>query len=352
MASRPGTGESGRSVLVRVRKAVAGPRGWPAGLTVLTGDDLFHLDAVQAELLHHLVPADAHGYALTVLGDEPVGAGEVVAAARSVGMFSPRRVVLLRDPSALILDSDRRIEAACDAFKAYADNPPEASHLIVRAPRLDVRRRFHKLLAGLPGTLRLEPAEGQALIPVLHDIARERGLGIDDEVAELLVEAGGGDLHRIVSELDKLRTFLGPDAAGEVTLGQALEVAAGGSMRSGFLVADAIAARDGKTALETARSLLDGGEEPLRLLGAVSWRARMLVQAKAMLEAGARPQDVVVAVRAFRGRDALLQGLRRYRMDELLAFPSRLLQADRTLKSRSLDGRAVIESLIDDLVAP
>jgi hypothetical protein len=36
-------------------------------------------------------------------------------------------------------------------------------------------------------------------------------------------------------------------------------------------------------------------------------------------------------------------------MAELLAFPAGLLEADRALKSRAIDPRAVLESLVDRL---
>ena len=59
----------------------------------------------------------------------------VVTAVRSVGMFSPRRVVLVKDVTAL--DGDP------DVLKSYAKSPPPESYLLVRAPTLDKRRKLH-----------------------------------------------------------------------------------------------------------------------------------------------------------------------------------------------------------------
>ena len=113
-------------------------KGWPAGLTVLTGDDAYHLDRAQKVLLDHLVPG-GDPFALSIVGDEPVGTGALVGAARSLGMFAPRRVVLLRDVSML--------EGDAEPLSEYSAKPPAASWIVVRAPKLDRKRKLHKALA-------------------------------------------------------------------------------------------------------------------------------------------------------------------------------------------------------------
>ena len=82
MAAQRAPGELLREVQ---RKAAA---GWPPGLVVLSGDSAFHIDAAQRAILEALVPAAAGEYGLTVYGDEGVAIGTVVAACRSMGMFS------------------------------------------------------------------------------------------------------------------------------------------------------------------------------------------------------------------------------------------------------------------------
>ena len=74
-----------------------------------------------------------------------------------------------------------------------------------------------------------------------------------------------------------------------------------------------------------------------------------LQEARALLDAGTRPGDVIKATRAYYYRDALLQGVSRYSLGEVLRFPSILMQADKTLKSRSIHPGAVLENLVDRL---
>lgn len=337
----------GASVLGAVRRRLASREGWPSGLTVLTGPDVYHLDAAQAALLEALVPAGEEAFVLTSFGDDPVGAGEVVGAARSMGMFAPRRVVLVRDLGAIALDSEARVEGACAAFAAYEESPPPGSHLLVRAPKLDTRRRFHKVLASARETLVFEPSNAADLEAAILAMAAERGIALTAEAAGLLTEtcldprSGEADLYRARGEIDKLQSWLGPGSGRSpvdaATLGPLLAAGAGGTS---FRVVDAVAARDGARAQRLARDLLDEGENPLMFLGALAWRGRALLQAKAMLAARVPERTVQQATRLWK-----LDVLRRWRLEELLAFPAALLQADRALKTGG-EPRAVVQRLL------
>ena len=137
----------------------------------------------------------------------------------------------------------------------------------------------------------------------------------------LLADVCGGDLYRVSTELAKLSAWLGGKAKAGVP--DLRETLAGEGALSGWELANAIFDRDRSRALEAARLLVDSGDEPLRVIGGLAWRAR-----KAL---GSRDRS-------------------RYSQDELLAFPSHLLTADRALKSRQIGPHAVLESLVDRLV--
>jgi DNA polymerase-3 subunit delta len=350
-ARRKGSGPHGGVALREVRKRIRG-EGWPCGLTVLTGDDLFHLDAAQREILEHLVPGDHGAYGWTVFGDREVDAAEVVAAASCFGMFASRRVVLVRDVEAL---KERRRPGEPGVFAAYGSAPPSDSYIIVRAPKLDQRLGLQRELAAsglLVAFQRAEPSQQQELAAEAAALARERGLTLEADECGLLLELAEHDLYRVVSELDKLWAWKSGGASPRVTRAEVLAVASGGGALSGWELSDAVLARDRADAVVSARRLAGAGEEPIRIVGGLAYRARTMLQAKALLEAGESREGTVTALRAWGYRDKLLDGVSRYTLDELLTQARRLLHADRTLKSRRLDPRAVLESLAEDLTAP
>jgi DNA polymerase-3 subunit delta len=315
---------------------------WPSGLTTLTGDNLFFLDRAQKLLLDTLLPEEDRGYALTVLdGDEPIDTGTLVGAARSIGMFDPRRVVLLRGVD--------KLDGEPEAISGFAAQAPAKAYLIVRAPSLDRRRKLHKVLVESGTTL--EFATGSAHDPARWtteavELAREKGLKLDRRAAGLLGQVGGGDLYRVDRELDKIGTWLGKERRTAITADVVREVVAAGGALSGWEVAEAITVRDTSGALAAARRLINAGEEPIRIVGGLAYRARSLLRAKALAAGGASFRQVVSAARAWSFEDGLRRGLRAYELEELRAFPALLLDADRTLKSRRIDARAVMERLV------
>jgi DNA polymerase-3 subunit delta len=342
-ARRPPT-EGAAERLRRVRATI--DSGWPAGLTVLAGDDVWHLDRVQRALLDALVPAEGGEFALTVYGDDKVPVSSVVGAARSIGMFAPRRVVLVRDANVL--------EGEPDTLAAYAKSPPSDSHLVIRAPALDQRRKIGKILAGAGTLVRLDrgaPGEEGQLVAEVRSLAKERDLQPEDAVVHFLLEATAGELYAVVSELDKLRAWAGSgDGPHRITLAEARDLVSAGSTASGWEVADAIAVRNVSGAMSAARHLLSTGEEPLKMLGGIAWRTRAMVQAKALLEDRVPVREVGRRVRLGWGADRILDGLRRYSMEELRAFPYHVAEADRALKSRGLDPGAIFERMVSRMV--
>ena len=338
-------GPWGGAVLERVHETLK--RGWPSGLTVLTGDDLFHLDRAQRAILQSLVTDIADPYACTVFSDTPVAAGELVGAARSSGMFAARRVVLVRDAAL--------IQGEPDPLTAFAAAPPERGYLLIRAPKLDRKRKMGKALAETKNCLVFRAAadnERPALVRVIASLAREHAVDLPRDAVDLLVEVCGSDLNRIEREIEKLDLSLS-EASGKprvADLATLRSLLAGASLLSGWELSEALLARDRKAALDAARRLVDSGEEPIRIVGGLAWRARTLLKAKAMSDAGAPARDVVTAARAWSQERELLKSLSHYRLADLLAMPGHLLAADRALKSRSIDPRAVLEQLVFDLI--
>lgn len=335
------SGPWGGARLEEVRARIA--KGWPSGLTVLTGDDLYHLDLAQSALLSHLVPEGGDGFALSVIAEGRVGTGNLVGAARSVGMFSPRRVVLLRDLAVL--------EGPPEPLEAFAASPPPGSFLIVRAPKLDRNRKLHQAVAS--GTV-LEfrspatPAEADALVRHLVAMGKERGQTLDPEAAAMLAESCRGDLLRALRELERLRDWSGAPSRRWTRVEIAPHLGASPS-GTGWEVADALIRRDRAIGLAAVRRALEAGAEPIPVVGGLAWRARVFLAARARVEMREGVESVLRDAGAWGWSDALRDGLGRWPMDEALGIPARLLRADRALKSRGIPGSAVLESIVEDL---
>jgi DNA polymerase-3 subunit delta len=304
------------------------------------------MDAVQAELLAALVPPGSTDFSLSVYGEEKVDVASVIAAASSLGMFSPRRVILVREVSSL--------EGEPEALSAYAGQPPEGSFLVIRAPDLDKRRKLHKALFASAHILEFGEVSRSDVSRFADDVrskATERNLTLAREVGEFLMETSQGDLYRVIGELDKIRDWFGGEGKVKVGLEDARQVLSGTELLQGWEVADAILDRDEAAGLRAARQLVESGGKPIQLLGGIAHRTRTMLQARAMIEQGRPRSEIVTATRAFYIKDRLFKGIERYSFGEIMAFPALLGKADKALKSSTVDPGLILEQLVREVIA-
>jgi DNA polymerase-3 subunit delta len=136
---------------------------------------------------------------------------------------------------------------------------------VLLAAKPDKRRVAWKSYLAAATVTSAEPKRGAALRGYVSDELRRRGLRLEPEGLAELLERVGQDLRRLLGEVEKLEAF----REGEKTL-TAEDVAAvlgRGMARPLYLLSDAVAARDGATCLALLETLLDDGEEPLRIMG-------------------------------------------------------------------------------------
>jgi DNA polymerase III subunit delta len=115
-------------------------------------------------------------------------------------------------------------------------------------------------------------------------------------------------------------------------------------------LADMLASRQQSKALEFLERLLRDGEEPLQMLGALTWMYRKLIEAsevpgvsngyQAARALGMRPEQAELALQSARkiGKPRLLSGL------------AALKDADSRLKGGADDARAAMEFLLVELM--
>jgi DNA polymerase-3 subunit delta len=187
-------------------------------------------------------------------------------------------------------------------------------------------------------------------VALAKTLGREKGVEFATGAAEDLAERVAGELQRLKTEIEKLSTYTGDrktiqceDVALLVISERAATV---------WEMADMIAARQGNRALDFLERLLRDGEEPLSLLGGMTWMYRKLIEAsevngavngwQAARALQMRPEQAELAIRNARkiSKPRLLAGLRAFQL------------ADSRLKSGTHDPRSVMEFLIAELTAP
>jgi DNA polymerase-3 subunit delta len=319
---------------------------------LLLGEEPYLRDSCRAQLIEKFVPEASRAWAVSRYS---AGRGETQAAvdqAQTLPMLSPQQVVFLEEAEAIEKLGEKNREEAVAQLDAYLENPAPFTVLVVEASALDQRMKLGKLLA--EKTLVVEVGLGEnlgerqaAAVALARAIAKEESVEFEKGAAEDLAEFVAADLMRLKTEIDKLATF-----AAERKMIRRLDVSAlviSEKTTTVWELADMLASRQAKKALEFLDRLLRDGEEPLPMLGAMTWMYRKLIEAsevkgvtngwQAARALGMRPEQAELA----------LQNARKISKGRLLSGLSALQRADDRLKRGGEDARAVMEFLITEL---
>jgi DNA polymerase-3 subunit delta len=327
-------------------------KGKPIPALLLLGEERYLRDACRAQLIERFVPEASRTWAVSRYSAERGETQAALEQAQTLPMLSPLQVVFLEESEAIEKLGEKSRDEAVAHLENYLGDPAPFTVMVVEATGLDQRMKLAKLL--MEKTLVVEVDLGDnaherqaAAVALARAIGKEQGVEFEKGAAEDLAEFVAADLMRLKTEIDKLSTF-----AGERKLIRCADVSAmvvSGKAATVWELADILASRQSKKALEFLDRLLREGEEPLPMLGAMAWMYRKLIEAsevkgvtngwQAARALGMRPEQAELALQNARKipRTRLLDGLRT------------LQKADDRLKRGGEDARAVMEFLVTEL---
>ena len=327
----------------------------PIPAILLLGEEPYLRDICRAQLIDQYVPEAARTWAVSRFSAER---GDIQAAldqAQTLPMLSPQQVVFLEEAEAIDEFAEKKRDEAVKQLESYLADPAPFTVLVMEATHLDQRMKLSKLL--VEKSLIVQVGLGDdadqrnaAAVALARALAKEQGVEFEKGAAEDLAECVAADLQRLKTEIEKLSTFAGDRKLirrEDVTLMVISERAA-----TVWEMADMIASRQGKRALDFLDRLLRDGEEPLQMLGAhgldVSQTGGSQRNKRRRKRLASRP-CAADAARASRTRGTKLP-------QNLKAAPARRHAAHSNAPTTasnggSEDSRAVMEFLITELTA-
>ena len=177
--------------------------------------------------------------------------------------------------------------------------------------------------------------------------AKELGGGFKPDAARLLASYVGNNTMRAQNEIEKLITYVGERQVveeGDVSLLTAQEQE--GDI---FALTDALGERNSKAAMQQFMLLMEDNDL-LELTGMIHRQFRLLIQAREILDAGGKAQDIEqeLGVLGFVARK-LSDQARRFTLRQLLEIYDRLLKIDLDMKTGGTPGDVAYELLIADM---
>lgn len=198
---------------------------------------------------------------------------EALAQALAPGLFGGGGAVLdLREVG----------EAEWKALRPLLEGVPESVPVLLLDPRPSPSRAaFYR------GRERRDfpTPKGKDLLRHLENRAKRLGLKLPSGVAQYLASLEG-DLEALERELEKLSLLSPPLTREKVERVVALR-----PPLTGFDLVRSVLERNPKEALLRLKRLKEEGEEPLRLLGALSWQFALLAKAFFLLRENPRPKE-------------------------------------------------------------
>ncbi|HEY7913557.1 MAG TPA: DNA polymerase III subunit delta [Blastocatellia bacterium] len=280
-------------------------------------------------------------------GDGPHGgkttAAQAIDNANQLPMMAARRIVVIRD-------FDKIKENELELVLEYLKNPSPRATVVFQARSLDQRRKITAALMKTCTVVVFDPLTDQQAARYAEQYLMRRNCRIEPGALGYLVGLVGTRLSRLVNELDKLATYAGGgminNAAIEALVPRARE-------HSSWELWDAIIDRDRRRALRLMERLLDDGNEPLFLLGALAGLYRRMLAAKELMARKAATEEVNKATGRY-GRNAEVFNARvlRTARDEIVHGLRRIAQVDNAIKNSEATPRLQIQFLIAELTLP
>jgi len=257
---------------------------------------------------------------------------EILDLASTYPMSGARRLILVRA-------ADGLKQAPADALKDYLARPNPRSCLVFSDPKLDGRRAFSKALKAGATNVSCAPLDEAGTAAWVRQRLRDRGFGISPELAEAIATGMSGDgLGRLDAELGKLMGAVGeprPIEAADLQVMTAVP-------RVGdiFQVARRLVQGERGEAILGLRELLTSGEEPVKILGGLSWYFRNALRARVAADRRLPPREMTRLYGLDPWRvERLQREIGACSADLLRGALTLCLRADRELKGMAAGGR-------------
>ncbi len=314
-------------------------RGKLLPLYLLYGEEEFLIQQCVGQIIQQAIEPAARDFNFTTSYCKETAAGELVNLCQTLPFMAERRLVIAKD-------IDAYKAADLDALVAYLKDPSPSTCLVM----LSAQRKYDKktvvsAVEAAGAVAAFYPLLDREVPGWIETWAAERKLAVSRDASQYIHQIIGSDLQKISNELEKVRIYIKDKKS--IAYDDVKSVVGDFREFSTFDLAEAIGRKNREQAFLVLSRLIQEGEQPVGILGAIAWNFRRLLKAKAMEAAGAGYDEIKKKIGViFHQSAAFHDQMRSYTLNELRDAFGILTRTDKTLKSSSLSGRLVLERMI------
>lgn len=304
-------------------RAVA--RGEVAPLYFIYGEEEFLLERSLQRQIGKLVSADFRDFNLTQYFGKECRAEQIIADAMTLPMFAGQRVIHVKRAEELQAD-------ALELFTEYLKSPSPDCSVFFQAAKIDLRRKFFTELKKADLLVEFKKLRDENLPGFVSKEVEACGRKIDPEAAELLVYYTGNNLRELVSQIEKLVSFIGERRV--VSVADVREIASDTKTDTVFELANAMGNRDLVRSHRQLQTLLRDTDALYMLVGALSRHFRQLCLIREMVDRkiGKMEMSKNLKINPY-FLDGMIGQARKFRLDEFFGIFSQLHDLDIGIKS-------------------
>jgi DNA polymerase-3 subunit delta len=270
----------------------------PANLTIVVGDDDYLVDREARARFERDkkkagegVDAEIVDARLRAVADAEVIEQRIRSALTSLSLFGNAKVVWIRALNWLELP---KAQAGSESVATILEEhlvplitqvDPEVRLIVSLCPVNRVRKELKTLKAEAGDYLDIPKMSGDDWLEFAQNALRDAGVKVGPGVAESLLEKVSGSTRVLLGESEKLGVYAG--AEGKITVQDVQRLVPNYGEGEAFEVVDALLAADLEWTLDALDRFEFNSSSPRPLLGGLHSRLRLLIQMRALADAGA-----------------------------------------------------------------
>ncbi|MEE2901157.1 MAG: DNA polymerase III subunit delta [Myxococcota bacterium] len=313
----------------------------PLPVYILHGEERLLVQEALEELKLAGLPPTAVDFNLDVFLAKDTTATKIADAARMLPAFAPRRMVIVKDADKLKADT-------LNDLQTYLDDPSPTTTLIFVGHKFDARTKFYKSIKKVGAAIKFDHPNLRQLPRLIRDRATKMNIDLRDGAVHALVDSVGADLGGLVSALEKVALYVGPDSGKPVTANDVESVVSHVREESIFELTDAVGTKNLPVAFKLVHQIVNvSRNHPLALLGLVASHWRRLTVTRAMLADRAPKGDIEAALSLPPFVvEKIMRQARNQTLPRLVLGLRAIAEADQALKGGRLPPIRVMESLV------
>jgi DNA polymerase III subunit delta len=269
--------------------------------------------------------------------DPEASAPELLTALETPSLLGGRRLVVINDAHDLVKEQ-------VEALTAYLESPSPHSVLVLVSPG---RTKLDAAVRKAGALITLEAPKGRRLVVWIRERGTAHKLRLDDRACWALIDVVGSELRDLDSALAQMSSALGPGA--RVTAAEVKRLFPRLADQRIYTFTDAVGDRRLPAAMTALRRLLEQGDEPLMVFGALTAHIRRLLRARRYADSGASAVADVLGLPGWRA-ERLAKQARAFTEDELIDAMQILAATDVEMKGGDTPPAAALEGAVVRIV--